>query len=114
MAEIKFYNRAPVPMEMHKVKIVQKLTLLPVKERLKKLEEAGFNTFLLHKEAQLFKDLLKNNTKIYSDSFSPEQYAQYKKLAPGTWERNGQLILGKFTYDDIVYDIVSARDLMQL
>ena len=29
MPEIKFYNRAPVPMEMHKVKIVQKLTLLP-------------------------------------------------------------------------------------
>lgn len=28
MAEIKFYNRAPVPMEMHKVKIVQKLTEL--------------------------------------------------------------------------------------
>ena len=39
MPEIKFYNREPVPMEMHKVKIVQKLTLLPVKERLKKLQE---------------------------------------------------------------------------
>ena len=57
MPEIKFYNRAPVPMEMHKVKIVQKLTLLPVKERLNKLKEAGFNTFLLH-NGDIFMDML--------------------------------------------------------
>ena len=57
MPEIRFYNRAPVPMEMHKVKIVQKLTLLPVKERLKKLQEAGFNTFLLH-NGDIFMDML--------------------------------------------------------
>ena len=48
MSQIKFYNRTPVPVEMHKVKIVQKLSLLPARERLAKLEEAGFNTFLLH------------------------------------------------------------------
>ena len=57
MPEIKFYNRAPVPMEMHKVKIVQKLTLLPGKERLNKLKEAGFNTFLLH-NGDIFMDML--------------------------------------------------------
>ena len=57
MPEIKFYNRAPVPMEMHKVKIVQKLTLLPVRERLEKLKEAGFNTFLLH-NGDIFMDML--------------------------------------------------------
>lgn len=57
MAEIKFYHRKAVPMEMHKVKIVQKLTLLPIKERLKKLEEAGFNTFLLH-NGDIFMDML--------------------------------------------------------
>ena len=39
MPEIKFYNRAPVPMEMHKVKIVQKLTMLSAEERLNKLDE---------------------------------------------------------------------------
>ena len=39
MPQIKFYNRRPVPMEMHKVKIVQKLTLLPAKERLAKEEQ---------------------------------------------------------------------------
>ena len=57
MPEIKFYNRPPVPMEMHKVKIVQKLTLLPGKERLGKLKEAGFNTFLLH-NGDIFMDML--------------------------------------------------------
>ena len=57
MPEIKFYNRAPVPMEMHKVKIVQKLTLLPAKERLQKMYDAGFNTFLLHNK-DIFMDML--------------------------------------------------------
>lgn len=37
MPEIKFYHRQPVPMEMHKVKIVQKLNLLPARERLQRM-----------------------------------------------------------------------------
>ena len=57
MPEIKFYNRAPVPMEMHKVKIVQKLNLLPARERLAAMEKAGFNTFLLH-NGDIFMDML--------------------------------------------------------
>jgi len=57
MPEIKFYNRAPVPMEMHKVKIVQKLTLLPARERLQKMKKAGFNTFMLH-NGDIFMDML--------------------------------------------------------
>ena len=57
MSQIKFYKREPVPVEMHKVKIVQKLSLLPSKERLTKLKEAGFNTFLLH-NGDIFMDML--------------------------------------------------------
>lgn len=57
MPEIKFYNRPAVPMEMHKVKIVQKLTLLSGKQRLEKMREAGFNTFLLH-NGDIFMDML--------------------------------------------------------
>ena len=57
MPEIKFYNRAPVPMEMHKVKIVQKLNLLPARQRLEKLKAAGFNTFMLH-NGDIFMDML--------------------------------------------------------
>ena len=57
MSEVKFYNRKPVPVEMHKVKIVQKLNLLPARERLNKLREAGFNTFMLH-NGDIFMDML--------------------------------------------------------
>ncbi len=57
MPEIKFYKREPMPMEMHKVKIVQKLTLLPVDKRLEKMEAAGFNTFQLH-NGDIFMDML--------------------------------------------------------
>lgn len=57
MPEIKFYKRAPIPMEMHKVKIVQQLSLLPAEQRLKKMQEAGFNTFQLH-NGDIFMDML--------------------------------------------------------
>ena len=57
MSQIKFYNREPVPVEMHKVKIVQKLSLLPAKERLEKMKNAGFNTFMLH-NGDIFMDML--------------------------------------------------------
>ena len=57
MSQIKFYNRNEVPVEMHKVKIVQKLELLPAKRRLEKMKEAGFNTFLLH-NGDIFMDML--------------------------------------------------------
>jgi len=57
MPEIKFYSRDALPMEMHKVKIVQKLNLLPAKERLNKMYEAGFNTFGLH-NGDIFMDML--------------------------------------------------------
>lgn len=57
MPEIKFYNRKPVPVEMHRVKIVQKLTMLSADERLQKMKDAGFNTFLLH-NGDIFMDML--------------------------------------------------------
>ena len=57
MAQVKFYNRKPVPVEMHKVKIVQQLSLLPAKKRLKKMQEAAFNTFQLH-NGDIFMDML--------------------------------------------------------
>ena len=57
MADIKFYSRPAVPLEMHKVKIVQKLNLLPAEQRLQKMEDAGFNTFLLH-NGDIFMDML--------------------------------------------------------
>ena len=43
---VKFYQpENQVPLEMHKVRVVQKLFLLPVEERLKRIQEAGISFF---------------------------------------------------------------------
>ena len=45
---VKFYQpENQVPLEMHKVRVIQKLNLLPVDERLRAIQQAGNNTFLL-------------------------------------------------------------------
>ena len=42
MSTVNFYRpEEQVPLEMHKVRVVQKLFLLPVEERLQKMKEAG-------------------------------------------------------------------------
>ncbi|MCM1511735.1 MAG: tryptophanase [Oxalobacter formigenes] len=64
---IKFTSGEYVPIEMHKVRIVQKLNLLPVEERLKAMEDAGFNTFLLQNR-DVFMDMLTDSgTNAMSD-----------------------------------------------
>ena len=58
MSSVKFYkSEEQVPMEMHKVRVVQKLYLLPVEERLKRIKEAGNNTFLLQNK-DVFMDMI--------------------------------------------------------
>jgi len=57
MNEIKWYKGGNVPLEMHKVRIIQKLDLKPIKFRKEAIEEAGFNTFLL-KNRDVFLDML--------------------------------------------------------
>lgn len=57
MSEVKFYYGNNVPLEMHKVRIVQKLNLVPIERRLEAISEAGNNTFLL-KNSDIFMDML--------------------------------------------------------
>ena len=55
---VKFYQpENQVPLEMHKVRVVQKLTLLPVQERLKAMQDAGNNTFLLQNK-DIYMDMI--------------------------------------------------------
>ena len=55
---VKFYQaQNQVPLEMHKVRMVQKISLLPVEERLKRIQEAGNNTFLLQNR-DIYLDML--------------------------------------------------------
>ncbi|MDR1631751.1 MAG: tryptophanase [Dysgonamonadaceae bacterium] len=55
--KIKFYNGEDIPLELHKVRIVQKLHLVPIERRLEALYEGGFNTFGL-KTTDIFLDMI--------------------------------------------------------
>jgi len=57
MQKVKFFYGDEVPLEMHKVRVVQKLNLRPVDQRLAAVDEAGNNTFLL-KNRDVFLDML--------------------------------------------------------
>lgn len=57
MSQIKFFSGEQIPLEMHKVRIVQKLNLPSVDKRLEAISTAGNNTFLL-KNKDVFLDML--------------------------------------------------------
>ncbi len=57
MSKVKFYSGEQFPLEMHKVKIIQKLNLPSVERRAEAMAEAGYNTFLLKNE-DVFMDML--------------------------------------------------------
>lgn len=61
-------NGKVLPIEMHKVKIVQQTSLLPASQRLKAMTDAGFNTFLL-RTRDIFLDMLTDSgTNAMSDN----------------------------------------------
>ena len=67
MQHLARYKAKPFPMEMHKVRVIQKLNLLPISSRLKAIQEAGNNTFLL-KNRDVFLDMLTDSgTNAMSD-----------------------------------------------
>ena len=47
MSNVKFYLGEDIPLELHKVRMVQKLYLVPIERRLEAIKDAGFNTFRL-------------------------------------------------------------------
>jgi tryptophanase len=60
-------NGKVLPIEMHKIKIVQQTSLPPVNQRLAAMTEAGFNTFLLRTK-DIFLDMLTDSgTNAMSD-----------------------------------------------
>jgi len=68
MQEIKFYSGENIPLELHKVRIVQKLNLVPIERRLEALNEGGFNTFRLS-TMDVFLDMLTDSgTNAMSDN----------------------------------------------
>jgi len=71
MSNVKLLSGENIPLEMHKVRMVQKVNLLPVEERLECMKGAGFNTFLL-KNRDVFLDML---TDSGVNAMSENQYA---------------------------------------
>ena len=57
-----------LPIEMYKVKIVQKTTLPPIGRRLEAIEEAGYNTFLLRTRDVFIDMLTDSGTNAMSDN----------------------------------------------
>jgi len=57
MANIKFFSGKTTPIEMHRVRIIQKLNLPTIEARLEAIKKAGNNTFLL-KNVDVFLDML--------------------------------------------------------
>jgi tyrosine phenol-lyase len=66
--KVKFFSGKEIPLEMHKVRVVQKLNLLPIEERKKAIEEAGFNTFLLQNKDVFLDMLTDSGTNAMSDN----------------------------------------------
>ena len=71
MYNVKLLCGEQIPLEMHKVRMVQRIHLLPVEERLAATKEAGFNTFLL-RNRNVFLDML---TDSGVNAMSENQYA---------------------------------------
>lgn len=67
MSQVRFYSGADVPLEMHKVRVVQKLNLRPVEERREAAAGAGNNTFLLQNRDVFLDMLTDSGTNAMSD-----------------------------------------------
>ena len=65
---IKFRSGEEIPVELHKVRVVQKLFLNPIDERLKAIEEAGYNTFGLNTKNVFLDQLTDSGTNAMSDN----------------------------------------------
>lgn len=65
---VKFFSGENIPLELHKVRVVQKLNLVPVERRLAAIQEAGFNTFQLGTKDVFLDMLTDSGTNAMSDN----------------------------------------------
>ena len=64
---VKFASGENIPLELHKVRVVQKLNLVPIERRLEAMKEAGFNTFRLSTRDVYLDMLTDSGTNAMSD-----------------------------------------------
>ncbi len=102
---IRLVNGQEIPVEMHKARMVQKISLIPVAERLKAIEEAGYNTFQL-KTKDVFLDML---TDSGVNAMSDNQFAEFL--------RADDAYAGSSTFYDFakaVEDVLGYRHVMNV
>lgn len=68
MPVVKFFSGKQIPVELHKVRIVQKLNLKKIDERYTAINEAGYNTFLLNTKDVFLDMLTDSGTNAMSDN----------------------------------------------
>ena len=92
-----------MPLEMHKVRVVQKLNLLPVEERLRAIQEAGNNTFLL-KNKDIYMDMITDSgvngmsdRQVAAMSIADDSYA-----GSATWDRLKAAVHEVFGVDNVL------------
>ena len=67
MPKVKFYTGIDIPLEFHRARIVQKVRLLPIDERLEALKKGGYNTYRMD-SADVYLDMLTDSgTNAMSD-----------------------------------------------
>lgn len=101
---VKFYqSENQVPLEMHKVRVVQKLNLLPVEERLRAVQAAGNNTFLLQNR-DIYMDMITDSgvngmsdKQVAAMSVADDSYAGSE-----TWNRAKDAIKEVFGVDNVL------------
>lgn len=67
-SQVKFFSGENIPLELHKVRIVQKLYLNPIDERLEAMKKAGYNTFQLNTKNVFLDMLTDSGTNAMSDN----------------------------------------------
>ncbi|HEY5961549.1 MAG TPA: tryptophanase [Polyangiaceae bacterium] len=65
---VRFSNGQNIPLELHKVRVVQKLFLHPIERRLEAMRGAGFNTFQLSTQDVFLDMLTDSGTNAMSDN----------------------------------------------
>jgi tyrosine phenol-lyase len=94
---LRFYGDEQFPLEMHKVRVIQKMNLVPIERRLEAATEAGNNTFLL-KNKDIFLDML---TDSGVNAMSDRQVAEMLKVddsyaGSATWDECEAVIQDMF------------------
>ncbi|MBQ0007068.1 MAG: tryptophanase, partial [Alistipes sp.] len=100
MNNVKFYTEQEVPLEFHRVKVVQKLNLLPLEARMNVLKEAGYNSYRMQSSDVYLDMLTDSGTNAMSD----------RQLGAMMWADDAYAGCTSFTHlEDAVHEIIGKK-----